>query len=265
MRWSIRGVATTAVVLAAVGARAEAETTGAVPPPPASTVEDGPDFMGDGLVPLIAGGVSGLVLAGSLVPPSVAISPYGDTATVTLSIAAGIAAAFIANATKHTRYPGRLRVTIGSSTAHYVETGVAYRATVAPQLAIEAAVLVANDSYSETERQTRCTFFGCVTGDYIVDSRDEQMGAAVLRAVYEPLPASRFRPSISIGGGPSHARAKLYGSVMEERTGAVLDGMVGIEPGWLTADLGVRVGAVDTRSGTVTALYFRLGYVFGTP
>jgi hypothetical protein len=255
--------ATIAIAFAASTVRAQGGNT--APPTPATTVSkrEAPDPVGDVLVPLVLGGAGGLGLAVALVQPNVGVSPYGDAGTTIISTATGLALALVANATKHTRFPGRMRVTVGSSTTHFWEYSLAYRASVAPQFALEAAVLVANDSYEDTRQQTQCGFFGCLTGNYLVDYRYEQMGAAVMRAVYEPSPTAAWRPSISIGGGPSHAVAEFHDAIVEERTGAVFDAMVSIQPSWLILELGVRAGTVDTRSANETALYLNLGFALG--
>lgn len=249
------------VVLAVHAATAQAEPS-APAPSPRPVEQESPALTAAAMV---FGGLAGLGLAVAIVEPTPRALAASDELVTPVAGVAGLTLGLVSQLTAHTAHPGRLRASAGSSTAQRWEYSLAYRVRVVPRIAVEAAMLVTNETWEETEVQQSCNLGICITGDVIVDARYEQVVSGLVRAAFEPWPTSPWRPSVAIGGGPARVRVDRFGEASELRTGGVFDATLGIEPRGVMVEAGVRVGALDTRQSVETAGYFRLGYTWGQP
>jgi hypothetical protein len=218
------------------------------------------------IAPLVGGAAAGLGLAIALIHPKTGfVSNDSDTGMTVLASLSVFALGILVDVTDAGPHHGRLRATGGSSSTHRWEYAVAYRTPIARHISVEGLVLIASDSWEETELQRRCGLFGCFTLNYLVDARYELLGSIMARVAFEPWPELRFVPTLAVGGGPSRIHVDWLHDSPETRTGALFDATLGVEPGGFTAELGLRFGVMDTVAPHETAGYFRLGYTWGEP
>lgn len=252
-----------AAVLIGVAHVATAQAQPSAPSQGSSAPEQDPPALT--AAAMVFGGAAGLGLAAAVVAPTPRALGASDELVTSVAGAAGLTLGLISQLTAHTAHPGRLRASAGSSTAQRWEYSLAYRVRVVPRIAVEAAMLVNNETWEATEVQQRCNLGICITGDVIVDARYEQVVSALARVAFEPWPESPWRPSLAIGGGPARVHVDRFNAESEERGGGLFDATLAIEPRGLTVEAGIRVGALDTRQSVETAGYFRLGYTWGRP
>ena len=204
------------------------------------------------------------------------ITPYGegwvvaDEAALPLSAATGVTAAFVARALSLELEPDaarrpRLRMALGRSSETGMDYSMALRVPVSRMFEAEASVVTASDTWERRETQTRCNFFvGCITADYITDSRYEQSVALLVGGAFSPAPRSRLNPTLAIGVGPVATNVELHETGRFRTSGLVSDAMLGLDYGrrsrW-TVEAGARMISGGDAEGT--SLQVRVGRAFG--
>ena len=147
------------------------------------------------------------------------------------------------------------------------DVSLALRAPVRGRLALEALALVRNANRERVARETRCGFFGCTEGTYVVDHRYEQSLAGLLRAAYRVPLSPRLTSVVTVGAGPMATHVDAEGVPATRRDDLLLDVGVGLERGrvsrW-TVEANVR-GPVPRATGARTGpeLAVRVGRAFG--
>ena len=147
------------------------------------------------------------------------------------------------------------------------DVSLALRAPVRGRLALEALALVRNANRERVARETRCGFFGCAEGTYVVDHRYEQSLAGLLRAAYRVPLSPRLTSVVTVGAGPMATHVDAEGVPATRRDDLLLDVGVGLERGrvsrW-TVEANVR-GPVPRATGARTGpeLAVRVGRAFG--
>ena len=222
--------------------------------------------------PLLEGAAGGTGLAAAYISSGDSGWLVPDATAFNAALAAGITAAFgayVASARLGADAPDRprLRVAVGLASGADHDVSLALRAPVHGRLALEAAALVRNATRERVAQETRCGFFGCVEGTYLVDHRYEQSLAGLLRAAYRVPLSPRLTSVVTVGAGPMATHVDAEGVPATRRDDLLLDVGVGLERGrvsrW-TVEANVR-GPVPRATGARTGpeLAVRVGRAFG--
>jgi hypothetical protein len=217
---------------------------------------------GQGLLrPTIEGIAAGLGLAFAYINPSGEGWLVGDGTALPLALATGLGTAFAVRGASSGLEPTeghrpRLRIAAGVGSGMNWDYSLGYRAPISERGELEGMVLVASHTWERIETQTRCGFFGCITGEFVTDYRYRQSVAALARGAFALWKGATYRPALVIGGGPILAHVESQGRPASKRAGLLLDGALAVDFGgksrW-TGEAGLRV--IASSPGTETGHY----------
>ena len=183
------------------------------------------------------GTLAGLGLGFALVNPSPEDWPVADPAAVTAAVAAGVVAAFATRGASRgldpasTRRP-RLRMAVGAGAGPDWDYSLAYRAPLGGRWDLEGAIQAGSEEWQRIVTETRCnSFFGCITGDFLVDHRYRQSIAAALRGAYHLRAGDRASTVLTLGAGPMISHHEAEGHPATRHTSLGLDAGVGVDVG----------------------------------
>jgi hypothetical protein len=220
------------------------------------------------------GGLSGLGLAAAHVNPPGSGWLVSDGTALPVGIALGLGAALIVHTAGRNSDPSlgrrpRLRFSVGTGVNPDVEYSLGFRQPIGTQWEMDAAILVASDTWERIETQTRCAYLlGCYTGSFITAYTYQQSVTAHIGGVRHLSRTSALNPTIFVAGGPTVTDVASDEGT-SRHAGVALVGGLGIERGqryrW-TGATGVRltpVGSSDQAAIDDFIWYVRIGLALG--